>query len=150
LEIRNMAVKPRTDDEKLSLAPIKVQLGGKPYEIPVRKILSARAWREQFIKSVTTIGTELKGDVTSVENFIGGFAFAFLQFPEKLADLVFAYAPDLPRDVIETDATEEELAIAFSAIMQVAFPFASELTMVSQVLKSATISPASPLARRTN
>ena len=43
-----MAVKPRTDDEKLSIAPIKVQLGGKPYDIPVRKILAARAWREEF------------------------------------------------------------------------------------------------------
>jgi hypothetical protein len=147
-----MPLAPRTDEDKLALAPIKVQFVGKPYEIPVRKILNARKWREQFILSISSIAGELQGEVTNLNNFLGGFAFAFLRFPEKLANLVFAYAPDLPREKIEGDgpdgATEEELAMAFSAIMQVAFPFRAELTMVNQVLMSAEIP--SPLAKRTN
>lgn len=143
-----MAVAERTDDQKLSMAPIKVQFGGKEYEIPVRKILNARQWREQFIQSISDIAVELKGGVTSVDNFVGGFAFAFLRFPEKLADLVFAYAPDLDRKLIEAEATEEELTLAFQNIMQVAFPFASALSMAMQVMKTAAIP--SPLARPTS
>ena len=126
-----MALKERTDDDKLSIAPIRVQFGGKPYEIPILKILNARSWREKFIATVAGMVGELGGEVTNIENFLGGFAFAFLRFPEKLADLVFAYDVTLPRAVIETDATEEELALAFSQIMLVAFPFASALTMVT-------------------
>ncbi len=143
-----MPLAPRTDDDKLSLAPIKVQFGGKPYEIPIRTMNKARAWREQFVSSLSTIGTKLQGDVANLDNFIGGFAFAFLRFPEKLADLVFAYGPDLPREVIEGEGTDEELAMAFSGIMQVAFPFRAELTMVNQVLMSVEIPL--PSARPTN
>lgn len=147
-----MAVKDRTDDEKLAIAPIKVQLGGKEYNIPVRRILAARKWREEFIEAVSSMGTSMLNNVTSVTSFVGGFAFAFLRFPEKIADLVFSYDPSLPRDVIEGEgpdaASEEELALAFGAIMKVAFPFLSELSMVNQVLRTAEIQ--SPSARPTN
>lgn len=143
-----MAVAERTDEQKLSMAPIEVQFGGKSYKLPVRRILKARAWREEFIKSISDIASELQGNVASLDNFVGGFAFAFLRFPEKLADLVFAYAPDLDRKLIEDEATEEELTLAFSSIMQVAFPFASALSMAMQVMKTAAIP--SPSARPTN
>lgn len=138
----------RTEEQKLSLAPIEVSLGAKKYEVKVRRILDARAWRKDLVESMGAIVTTMNAKGVSADILVSGLTAVFLAFPEKVADLVFAYDPALPRDVIEAEGTEEELAVAFGAILKVAFPFVSALSMVTQILSSSAIP--SPSARPTN
>jgi hypothetical protein len=67
---------------------------------------------------------------------LNGLAGALVEFPEKLADLVFAYGTELPKDEILEKATEEQIAAAFSAIMVVAFPFLAQLGLVTQLVRA--------------
>lgn len=138
----------RTDDEKLAISPIKIKLGEKDYELKVRRILQAREWREQLMRSLSEILAQMNPELTSIESFVGGVGVMYLRFPEKVAELVFSYDPALDRAAAEAEATEEQLAVAFSSILKVAFPFVSELSMVNQVLKTAAI--LSPSARPTS
>lgn len=137
----------RTDDQKLAMAPLKVRFGAKEYEIKLRRIGAAQRWREQFIKQMSEIVGQLKVEAGTAEAFMGGLGFVFLRFPEKMAELVFSYAPDLPREIIEGDSedagSEEQLACAFRQIIQVAFPFVQELGLVMQTLRLAASFPAS-------
>ena len=114
--------KERTEQEMLSQAPLKLQFGGKEYEIPILTIGKSRIWREKLVTAVTEIG----GLGISVANL----GVAFVALPEKMADLVFAYDPELPKDTIIETATEEELAAAFSAIVSVALPLSPMLALM--------------------
>jgi hypothetical protein len=65
-----------------------------------------------------------------------GLGEAFLCFPEKIAELVFAYAPNLPKEKIldpETGATEEQFALAFSQIESVAFPYLRQVLLMKSL-----------------
>lgn len=137
----------RSEDDILAQAPIQVKFGGKEYEIKIRRIKKARQWREQLIKTVELVSKELEPVVTNVDQFVGGFGFIYMKFPEQIADLVFSYDPTLPREEIEEVGTEEEIARAFGKIMDVAFPFFQQLTMVNQMVKTASRLP-SPSATR--
>jgi hypothetical protein len=88
----------RTEDEILSQAPIKVMLGNKEHHIKVLRIAQARAWREKLVNEVNEITKQLRVETGSDESFMGALGFTFLRFPEKMVDLVFSYAPDLPRE----------------------------------------------------
>jgi len=73
---------------------------------------------------------------------MSGLGYTLLQFPDILLELVIAYSTDLDKAKVEFEATEEQIAIAFGNIMQVAFPFQGELKAVMQVLgASATSQP---------
>jgi hypothetical protein len=128
----------RSESDILAKAPLKVKLGDKEYQIPVLTVLKAREWRVK-------LNTEL-GELTSSFSIVGsadanamsrGLTFALIQFPEKVAELVFAYAGEtLNANEVLDVATEEQLAAAFSAIMGVAFPFLPQLSLVTQVMNS--------------
>ena len=138
----------RSESDILAKAPIKVKLGDKEYKIPLLTVLPAREWRIRLnteLAGLTGSFTDVEAaDATAVAK---GMTFALIQFPEKLAELVFAYSGDtLPKDEILAAATEEQLASAFSAVMQVAYPFLPQLATVTQVMRAN--SPA--LARSTN
>jgi hypothetical protein len=144
-----MQIQERSEADILARAPIKVQFGGKEYDVQVLTILKARKWREQLADVAKDIAGKLSGDTNGIDGaFFSGLAAGFLQFPEKIADLIFSYAPDLPRQEIEESATEEELALAFSQIMKVAFPFVRQLALVNTVLSTAQ--SLSPSAKFTN
>lgn len=57
-------------------------------------------------------------------------------------------AADMPRAKIMANATEEQIAMAFSAIMGVAFPFIPQLGLVTNLLRSTD--PSQLSARSTN
>ena len=65
-----------------------------------------------------------------------GFTATLIQFPEKIADLVFAYDKSLPQEVILEEATEEQISSAFSAIMLVAYPFLQPLALMKNAMGS--------------
>jgi hypothetical protein len=127
----------RSEQEAVEMAPIVVKFGTAEYKIPVLRMMQAREWRKQFMEiAVDVFGVTSPGATN--DTFKAGLAFMFLEFPEKVADLVFAYAGDeLPKDAVLKHGTEEQLARAFSKIMVVAFPFSRELAMTSQILEKA-------------
>jgi hypothetical protein len=133
----------RTEDEIIGQLPITVKFGDKEYKIKPLTILKARKWRENLIGQIQTIAAALKQDTNTSEVFVSGLAFVFLSFPEKMADLIFTYAPDLPKETIEEEGTEEQMSRVFGQIVQVAFPFLGELKAMSQTLGLASSFPAS-------
>jgi hypothetical protein len=132
----------RSEEDILSQAPIVVKFGDVEYKIKPLRMIKAREWRDKLIKEVQSIGTSLQQDTSTSPVFIQGLAFVFLQFPQKMADLVFSYAPNLPREKIENEGTEEQLARAFGQIVQIAFPFVGELQAMMQTLSMSASFPA--------
>jgi hypothetical protein len=179
-----LQMEKRTESDMVAKAPVKVRLGDKDYRIPVLTVLPARDWR---IKLNTEFGS-LTGNFKVIEAtdsnaMASAMTFSLIEFPEKVADLIFTYrtygflwesvikegllsdlwyprflellaaeplpeAPDFPRAEILANATEEQLATAFSAVMAVAYPFLPQLTLATQVMASSATRP--QLAKFTN
>jgi hypothetical protein len=132
----------RTQDQILSQAPIIVKLGEMEYKLKPLRILKAREWRQMLIDKMTSVTTNLRQETGSDAAFMSGLGYTLLQFPDILLELVVAYSANLDKSKVESEATEEQIAIAFGNIMQVAFPFQGELKAVMQVLgASATSQP---------
>jgi hypothetical protein len=124
----------RSEADILAQAPLKVKFGEKEYDIRPLTILKQRAWRER-------LNQELKGFVevfnakADQNTIMSGLTGALVEFPEKLVDMVFLYAPYLPKEEIMNTATEEQIAFAFSSIMAVAFPFLAELGTMTKLMQ---------------
>ena len=116
----------RSDEDKVTQAPIKISFGGKEYDLKPLVIKESREWRKQFADVLKGLPLFVNAiDTTKhFEQVINGM---FLDTPDKVVDLVFAYAKDLPREEIEAVATDDEMAKAFEAIIEVAFPLARSM-----------------------
>jgi len=116
----------RSEDDKITQAPIMVSFGGKQYELKPLVIKESREWRRQFADVLKGLPLFVNAiDTTKhFEQVINGM---FLDVPDKVIDLIFAYAKDLPRDEIEAVATDNDMAKAFEAIIEVAFPLARSM-----------------------
>lgn len=125
----------RTEDQIISKAPIKVKLGEKDYHIKPLPILKQREWRIKLNEEMAGIICNFNPVATN-DAMAYGLTGALVAFPEKIADLVFAYAPDLPKDEILETATEEQIASTFSAIMALAFPFLTQLKLITQLTRA--------------
>lgn len=121
----------RTEEQKITQAPIEVTLGTTVYPIKPLNILKARKWRILLNEKLGAISDSFQQKQGLIST---GLAQALTQFPDKLAELMFAYAPELPSDKILDEATEEQIADAFQAIMVVAYPFLMPLMMVTKVM----------------
>lgn len=132
----------RTEDQVLAKAPLQVRLGEKDYTIKLLGINDQRAWRAKMTQEMQEVVSNFTptSKAPNASLFSAGLAVALVQFPEKLTDLIFAYAPDLPREEIMDNATEEQISIAFSKIVQVAFPFLAHLGTVKTAIISASSS----------
>jgi hypothetical protein len=144
-------MQPRTEDDILAKTPVSLRLGAKDYAVPILTILPARAWRMKLDQSCGDIVRNFQPEVDK-KAFATGLTGALIHFPEKIAELVFAYAngwegpealgsgkkklekPLLPEEEIMANATEEQLAAAFSQIMAVAYPFLPQLALVRQAV----------------
>jgi hypothetical protein len=118
---------PRTESEMIAKLPVKVTLGATEYTIKPLTILKAREWR---IKLNEVVGQLVIGDPQQ------DLTATLIAFPEKVAELVFAYAPELPKETIFEEATEEQLNLAFGKLMVVSYPFLASLQTTFQVTKS--------------
>ena len=125
----------RTDEDVIAKTPIEVTLGSEKYYIPIRTIGPAREWRALLVSTMGGVGQALSLKALP-ENLGAGLTAAMIQFPDKLLDLIVAYAPDLPKDKIEAEATDEQLAVAYGRIVGIAFPFLASLAMTRKVLTS--------------
>lgn len=141
----------RSEADMISKAPITLRLGLKDYEVPPLTVLLARQWRLKLDASIGDIVRNFQAvPGADTKAFATGLTGALIQFPEKLAELLFAYAngwaeadspgkprlttPVLPEDEILANATEEQLASAFSGVMAMAYPFLPQLAMVRQAV----------------
>jgi len=117
----------RTEEDKITQAPLVVVLGGKKYEIKPLVIRDSREWRKKVIPMLAPIPTFLKSNLDSPEAF-GNMLQQFLAtMPDEVLDLFFSYAKDLDRKEIESTTTDAELAKAFEEVMKLAFPLAESL-----------------------
>jgi len=131
-------MKPRTEDDIISRAPLVVRLGASDFNIPLLPVTPQREWRKKLFAELVPIIASFNFQVDG-QSMTTGLTAALLHFPDKLAELVFAYSPELPQAEILLPAngvTEEQIATAFSAIMGVAFPFLPQLGLVTQMLRT--------------
>jgi len=116
----------RNENDKLTQSPITVTLGGKEYEIKPLVIKESREWRKKFADVLRGLPLFVNA-VDTTEHFEQVINGMFLDVPDSVMDLIFAYAKDLPRKEIEAVATDVEMAKAFEAIIEVAFPLARSM-----------------------
>ncbi len=119
--------KDRTEDDILSQAPITLMLGTKEYPVKPLPIKKSKEWRGKVAEVLNQMSTgALSSGVLNPQTFMQGIMVAFFKFPDQVLELVIAYSPELlecQREVILDSATDEEIVVAFSRIMSVAYPF---------------------------
>lgn len=128
------------------MAPIKVRFGTTDYEIKLLRTNPQRKWREKLVAFYGEIVGNFSLSAVNLEVgvFKGGLIAALIKSPEKLAGLLFEYAPDLPRDTILDESTEEQIVHAFQEVLEVAFPFVAVLKMTTEILNSELSSSLKP------
>lgn len=138
----------RTDQQKVSMTPVTVSFGDKEYPIKPLVISKSEPWREKLFAHLAQFNSfrfpEKTEDLEkAVNDAIKQALNSYLiQFPSKMLELIFAYAPDLPKNEIMDAATDEQIVLAFANMMEMAFPFFEALRMVTQVAKASQ--PAMP------
>lgn len=131
-------MRQRTEDEIIRQAPIEATFGTTKYDIAPLKVFPQRAWRVKLETDLSEVVAQFNPSSQNTEAMRAGLTGALLQLPEKIVDLVFAYSPGLAekREAILADATEEQFATVFSSIMQVAYPFLTQLGQVTAVVRA--------------
>lgn len=119
--------KVRSEEDKLTQAPIKVMLGGKEYDIKPLVIRDARAWRGKVAQVLQQIPKYLNVTTDNPEGFAEAMNSILVNMPDSIVDLFFGYAKDLKREEIESIASEQELANAFQEVMKYGFPLLNSL-----------------------
>jgi hypothetical protein len=136
-------MKQRTEEEILAKTPVVVRLGDEDYPITPLPAIPSKKWREKLVAVLHS--TILANDETIPEGadvstwlkdkLASSISLTMARSPEKLAELIFEYAPALPKDKILDTATDEQLNLAFSQIMQIAFPFFQTLAVMTTLLR---------------
>lgn len=103
----------RTDAQIYSRTA-KLRLGGKEYAIKVLPIKPAEQWLGRFWEWFGSLST-MQAAVASGD----------LDGMHKVYDLIFEYAPDLPREEIEERADPSEMFDAFHTVYRLANPLLS-------------------------
>jgi len=116
----------RSEDQVITQAPIMVSFGGKQYELKLLVYKEARKWRKEFAEVLKGMPLFVNA-VDTTEHFGQVVDGMFIDMPDKVVDLLFAYAKDLPRDEIEAVATDNDMAKAFEVIMEVGFPLSRSM-----------------------
>lgn len=124
----------RTEEQIVARAPIVVKLGGNEYEVAPLVIREARNWRRRVVEVITLLPEHLGATTDAPEDFDAALKALLVTMQDTVLDLFFEYAKDLNREEIEGIATEEEVAEAFSRIVEVAFPLARSLPEIRQRL----------------
>lgn len=136
----------RSESDMLAMAPIKVRLGKKDYEVPTPNNRQAKEWRDKLYEALGPLlsnfdfqGVNLNADPTSVSQLMSAkLSQELIAFPAKLADLLFEFAPSLPKEEILDDASDEQISLAFSAVAEVGYPFFFHLWATKRALAMPT------------
>ena len=115
-------VKERTEEDKVTIAPIEVMLGGQKYRIEQLRIKDSRGWRKSVVKLMTDLPGYVNKAMAKDADFFDALNGLIVTMPDAVIDLFFSYARDLDRDEIEEIASESELSLAWDEVIKVAFP----------------------------
>jgi len=128
----------RTEESKLFGEPTKIKLGGVKYDLFPLVIKDSRVWKAKVAKLLVTLPELANTTTDDPKKFGNAINTLMLETPDSIIDLFFEYAPYLPREEIESKATEQEVADAFKIIMEMAFPLVGALSagMAAGVQKS--------------
>jgi len=126
----------------LSMAPIKLRLGKKDYEVPVLNNRKAAEWREKLFESLGPLvaafdftGIDLNASREQVSTLMSAkLSQELIAYPKKLAELLFEFAPILPKEEILDEASDEQICLAFSAVAEVGYPFFFHLWATKRAL----------------
>jgi hypothetical protein len=133
---------PRTEEEKLTQSPLKVTFGNTEYAIKLLPVLKARDWRAKVEQELGPMVANIQPMTVAGRFVIAGLSTAIASFPEKVCDLLFAYAPDLDKQKILNEATEEQIDLAFSRLWEIAFAnFLPQISMAKEMLNPPATSP---------
>ena len=133
---------PRTEEEKLTQSPLKVKFGETEYTIKLLPVLKSRDWRAKVEQELGPMVANIQPMTVAGRFVIAGLSTAIATFPEKMCDLLFAYATELDKDKILAEATEEQIDLAFSHLWEIAFAnFLPQLSMAKEMLNPPAPSP---------
>src|SRR5678816_4953706 len=99
-------MKERTEADMLAMTPLVATFGEAEYFIPILTVIPSREWRLKLNEGLAGIANSFAnafepGSAVEASSEISkNLTLQLVEFPEKVADLVFAYAKDLPRDEI--------------------------------------------------
>lgn len=113
----------RTDEQILMEEAVMVKFGGKKYPIKPLSIRKAREWR----KGLSEDGAGIIDRLGKSGKAMDEAKLLLIEIPDKVSDLIFSYAPELPKEIIMEEATDKELVAAFREVMKLAYPFGEEL-----------------------
>jgi hypothetical protein len=114
------------------MEPNTITLAGKQYPIKPQTVGQGMRWRAKVVPTLL----EITGTMDASLSDPSALRQALLNAPEKLAEIVFSYAPELPREEIIDAATDEELGAAFNQVMVTAFrPLMSMAGMVKTIAR---------------
>jgi hypothetical protein len=121
--------KERTEDDILGHTPIKLILGKKEFPAHPLTLRKGAEWRGAVAEVLNSLATGAMVGPITPEKFNQGIMVTFFDFPDKVLNLLILYAPSLEehREWLLDTATDEELVIAFSRLMVVAYPYFSLL-----------------------
>lgn len=128
-------MKERTEEDIITKAPIVVTLGATQYGLKPLPVLKAREWRKKLTDTMLTVVGSMSLE-QSTTNMGPAMTAALVAFPDKVADLVLAWSPELDAEKVLSEATEEQVATAFCAVMIMAYPFLAPLALTMRVTKS--------------
>jgi hypothetical protein len=127
-----MNVTGSTEDEIVTQMPKEITLGDKKYKLKPLTLRKAMEWRAQYGPELSRIMASYGAKADSTEEFMA----AFINSAELMANAVFAYMPELPKEKILDTCTEQEMFGAFAAVMGVAFgPFLGEVAFMKMFKK---------------
>jgi hypothetical protein len=139
---------PRSDSDIL-LKELKLTFGGKEYRVPVLRMREAAKWREEYVKRTQLVAASMPMNADEkapdfAKTMGTALLHGLLKFPEAIPELVFSYAPSLPKEEIMANGYDQEFTSAFRAIWGVAFqPFLASLGMALETGRAQSPSPSS-------
>ena len=115
----------------LSMAPIKVRLGSADYSLPVLNNKKAAEWRDKLYRSLAPLvaafdfsGLDLSASQQIVSQAMSAkLSQELIGFPKELKTLAQEYAPEVLKDEVFDEATDEQICLAFAQIAEVGYPF---------------------------
>ncbi len=128
----------RTEEQIVSVATVRVTLGGSTYELKPKVINEAARWREKLLNRVAPLFTALDVKPDDPESFSIALQALLLNFPDLICELTCDWSDGIRDnlDKIKEEATDQEMVTVFTAVLSLAYPFSFVVATMGQLLKS--------------
>jgi hypothetical protein len=139
---RKQFVSRRTESDMLSMAPIKIRLGTTEYSVPVLNNKKAAEWRDKLYRRLGPLvaafdfsGIDLSAPQQIVSQAMSTrLSQELIAYPLELRALTQEFAPDVLKDEVFEEATDEQICLAFAQIAEVGYPFFFHLWTTKRAL----------------